>query len=256
MISIPRFNKTSSLFNDSFFDSNLFERSSFRKHNSFNRMFDDDFFYNNNTFNRIKRKPPVQRQPFDVLDFESPFFEEFDAYYPWEKRINRKKPKKTFNKAKTPNCSCVDCLLVIESDKENCKPENKIQKKEKSSVPKQFSSTYSSNYVNNNGNSTRLDKRTVTNDNKNETFVTKITNNKEGNQIVEEINPESYNQELKEIHKIMEDNGAIIQEVNPFAIEPENIDNADDDDNKNTNCTISNVSNCNSRNNLFADILF
>jgi len=82
-------------------------------------------------------------------------------------------------------------------------------------APKFYSTMFNSNSVSKNGQTTTINKRQYKDENKSETFVTKITEDKDGNRNVKNLNPKFYNSELKAIIEEMEERGAVLMEVNP-----------------------------------------
>lgn len=82
-------------------------------------------------------------------------------------------------------------------------------------APRFYSTLFESNSVNRNGNKTTINKKQYKDDKKSETFITKITEDKDGNKNIEKLNPELYNNELKAIMEQMEETGAVLMEIAP-----------------------------------------
>jgi len=82
-------------------------------------------------------------------------------------------------------------------------------------APKFYSTKFQSNSVNQNGKTTTINKEQYKNNEKSETFVTKITEDKEGKRNIEKLNPNNYSTELKALLEEMEETGAILMEINP-----------------------------------------
>merc|ERR1711976_64434 len=88
----------------------------------------------------------------------------------------------------------------------------KVQKAEemKETKPKFFKKEYSSNFVSANGNSTTINRESVTENDKTDIKVTKIVEDKSGNQQTTSISPEKYESEVK---ALFEDSDMIIKEI-------------------------------------------
>merc|ERR1711976_709083 len=96
-----------------------------------------------------------------------------------------------------------------------------------------------------------------TKDDKTETFVTKITEDKDGNKNVYEISPDNYSDEVKAIYDKMDETDCVIQEVTPFeAIEDKKNDEKNEEDKMiEEDCKMSDLSS-GSGNLLFSSMKF
>merc|ERR1712004_856792 len=148
-----------------------------------------------------RRQATRQRQPFDLL-FDDMMVDTMPRF-----NTSRNYGKKLYN-----GCQCNNC------NKENIVPQNRpletVNEEAITASKPKFESRYMSrNFVNNNGNKTTIEKKRNTKNDKTETFVTKIFEDKDGKKEVTEIKPENYNEEVK---AIFEESDFVLQEVKPF----------------------------------------
>lgn len=228
-----------SVFNDNFFDNAFYGngRSIRRPRTAAPRSFFNDDFFNDDFFAmQPRRQAKRQRQPFDLL-FDDMMF---DA-----PRFNRGIQKKLYN-----GCQCENC------NKENMVPQNRpletvTEEEATATKPQVQSRFFSRNTVNNNGNKTTIEKKCNTKNDKTETFVTKIFEDKDGNKEVTEIKPENYNEEVK---AIFEESDCVLQEIKPF--DAMAIENKEDKMNEEEINKESVVSSDGSGKNMFDNISF
>merc|ERR1712138_171423 len=76
-----------------------------------------------------------------------------------------------------------------------------------------YQSSFQSNSVNNNGHKTTINKKQYRDNQKSETFITKITEDKDGNRNVEKLSPENYSNEVKALVERMEETGAVLMYI-------------------------------------------
>lgn len=166
------------------------------KRSPFGQLFEDDFF--------------GERAPARQISTEDDFFGNGiscfdDDFFGMNRRSVR--PRNTAGKEnKDPK---FDNLPV---------PQKPAQA-ETRAAPRFFKEELNSNTLVQNGNATTINKKTVTENDKTETFVTKITEDKEGNKAVTDLAPEAYSNEVKEL---FENSDMVIQEV-PQQIEAETV---------------------------------
>lgn len=184
-------------------------------------------FFGNPVFRQKKRpmtsyKPKsrarIARNPFNQI-FEDDFFgftKNFDPFDDDFFGVNRRKirPNKVQKLGKenvhpqfdnVKNCQrSNDCITKLPVPEKPSQPETRSQK------PHFFESQFNSNTLVKDGNATTISKKTVTENDKTETFVTKISEDKEGNKEFTNLASESYGKEVKDL---FESEGLIIKEV-------------------------------------------
>jgi len=164
---------------------------------------------------RAERK--VERSPFGEL-FGEEFFGGFDDEMFGMKRRNVRPNYQRRNTAGKENMDPkFKNLPVPERPERPAKAETRAPRMTETRAPSYFKEELNSNTLVRNGNATTINKKTVTENDKTETFVTKITEDKAGNKAVTDLAPETYK---NEVNTLFEENDAIIQEV-PLQVEAE-----------------------------------
>merc|ERR1711879_507655 len=135
--------------------------------------------------------------------FNDPFFN-FDASFDNDFFNPRKSRKVRQFRNNAKGKENVDPLFAQNLKKErvdtaetNDTPEKELPIPPRPNTNDFFSTKYNSSTVINNGNLTQINKKVVTENDKTSTFVTKITEDKEGNREVKELNPLNYMKRLK-----------------------------------------------------------
>jgi len=210
------------------------------------RTFEDQFntgfdsFYGN-TFNR---DPFFGGFNSGFFDDDTPKFNQTRNVKTAQPKVHRPKSSKRFSAFKENlNRSNMEEF----DNKENVKPKD-------TNVPKFYSTVYQTNSVNNNGNRTTINKKSYKDNEKSETFVTKITEDKAGNQEVQKISPENYSDELKALMVEMEESGAVLMDISDHSSDREDVNSVkmlEENNRSNSFRPISQVSNTKYGNNLF-----
>lgn len=223
------------------------------------RCCNDPYCHNNTNMNQPRRRKAfddltfgssTKRDPFFTGNFGSSFFNDDEDMY------NSRKVRNTVRRPQTAQYHTEDF-----DNKENVVPSNRpsvnvqSKNKPKKTEPKFFSSVFNSSSVSKNGRTTTLNKEQYKDNKKSETFITKITEDKDGNRNVENLIPENYSQELKAIMQEMEESGAVIREIAPRedSGDKNSIKMIEENPVYNNNLSISsdNISNTSFGNNMF-----
>lgn len=192
-----------------------------------------DPYCENNTRQNVRKQRPVQRSAFDShFDFDwdrpfsgynrDPFFKDtfssnfFKDEQPTQNRRVRTARTRAQNEPvyAKKNAKKNQDGLRRSAYEEFDNKENKAPKTE-NQAPKFYSTVFQSNSVNQNGQKTTINKKQYKDNETSETFVTKITEDKDGNRNVEKLDPRNYNSELKTIMEQMEETGAVLMDITP-----------------------------------------
>ena len=96
---------------------------------------------------------------------------------------------------------------------QNINQSNLVNEFKENTAPKRYSTILQSNSVNKNGKKTTINKKQYKDNEKSETFVTKITEDKNGCKNVQNINPANYNEERKAMMERMEEAGIVLMDI-------------------------------------------